>query len=63
MSKPRANMTFEQSRKELLKQMISKSKGKVQEKVIHFRNDDVPKFLQNLDKFEKQPRKSRIVIK
>ncbi len=63
MSKPRANMTFEQSRKELLTQMISKSKGKVQEKVIHFRNDDVPKFLRDLDKFEKQSRKSRIVIK
>lgn len=43
--------------------MISKSKGKAIEKVIHFRNDDVPKFLRDLDKFEKQSRKSRFIVK
>ncbi len=63
MVKPRANVTFEQSRKKLLPQMISKSKDKALEKEIHFRNDDVPKFLQNLDKFEKQSCKSRLIVK
>ena len=63
MSKPRDNTTFEKRRKEHLNKKISKSKGKIQEKVIHFRNGDVPKFLRDIDKFEKQSRKSRIVIK
>ncbi len=63
MSTPCANMTFEQSRKALLIQMTSNTKGKAIEKIIHFTNDDVPKFLIDLDNFEKQSRKSRIVIK
>ena len=63
MSKPHDNMTFKQSRKALLTQMTSIAKGKVVEKIIHFRNDDVPNFLRNLYKFEKQSRKIRIVIK
>ncbi len=63
MSKPRAKMSFDESRKALLTQMSSKAKGKAQEKVIHFINDDVPKFLKDLDDFEKQSRKSRLIVK
>ena len=63
MSEPHDNMTFKQSRKALLTQMTSKAKGKAIEKIIHFRNDDVPKFLRDLDKFEKQSRKSHLIVK
>ena len=63
MSKPRATMTFEQSRRDLLAQMTSKAKGKTEEKIIQFRNNDVPKFLEALNEFEKKSRKSRIIVK
>lgn len=63
MSNPRAKMSFGQSRKALLTQMTSKAKGKTQEKVIHFLNDDVPIFLKNLDNFEKKSRETRIIVK
>ena len=32
-------------------------------KVIPFTNDDVPKFLKKLDKFEKESRKHHLIIK
>ncbi len=63
MSTSRSNMTFEHSRKALLTQMTSNAKGKAIEKIIHFTNDDVPKFLRDLDQFEKQSRKSRLIVK
>lgn len=63
MTKPRATMSFKESRKALLSQMTAKSKGKTQQKVIHFRNNDVPKFLKSLDIFEKQSRKSCLIVK
>jgi hypothetical protein len=63
MTQPRAITSFEKSRKVLLTQMTAKAKGEVKEAVIGFRNDDVPKFLRQLNKFEKQSRKSSITIK
>ncbi|MBT6052851.1 MAG: hypothetical protein HOG49_39120 [Candidatus Scalindua sp.] len=61
--KKKVTMSFEQSRKAILTQMTSNAKGKAQKKVIHFRNDDVPTFLKNLNDFEKQSRKNRINVK
>jgi hypothetical protein len=63
MSEPRATMTFEQSRKNLLAQMSLKAKGKTEDKIIHFRNDDVPKFLEALNEFEKKSKNNRIIVK
>ena len=56
-------MSFKQSRKALLDKMTSKAKGKTEEKVIHFRNKDVPNFLHDLDVFEKKLRKSVLIVK
>jgi hypothetical protein len=63
MAKPKATMSFKQSRKALLDKMTSKAKGKTEEKVIHFRNKDVPNFLHALDVFEKKSRKSVLIVK
>lgn len=63
MKKIKVTMSFEQSRKAILTQMTSNAKGKAQEKIIRFRNDDVPTFLKNLDDFEKQSRKNSITVK
>lgn len=63
MKKIKVTMSFEQSRKAILTQMTSNAKGKAQEKIIPFRNNDVPTFLKNLDDFEKQSRKNSITVK
>jgi hypothetical protein len=56
-------MTFEQNRKALLIQMTSKTKAKTEERIIQFRNQDVPEFLKSLDEFEEKSRKSSIIVK
>ena len=63
MSKHKATMSFKESRKVILDQMTSKAKGKVQDKVIRFGNEDVPQFLRNLDDFESKSRKTSVVVK
>lgn len=63
MPRPKVGMSLAQSRKAISAQMSSNSRGKIEEKVIRFRNDDVPKFLKSFDKFEKKSRKTRIVVK
>ena len=63
MSKPKATMSFKESRKVILDQMTSKAKGKVHDKVIRFGNEDVPQFLRNLDDFESKSRKTSVVVK
>ena len=55
---PKVTMPFDQARKTLLNKMLAKSEAKdVVEKVIPFDNDDVPRFLEVLDKFEKRSEK------
>jgi hypothetical protein len=62
MSRPKATMSFEKGRKALLQRMSAKSASRVV-RTIRFRNQDVPKFLKNLDRFERASRKSRLVAK
>lgn len=54
-------MSFQRSRQALLSRMSAKAN--TQAKVIHFRNNDVPQFLKNLDRFETQSRKKRLVAR
>jgi len=51
----------ETNRDSLLRRM-SAGAGDVVEKVIHFRNDDVPKYLKDLAKFEQESRKVSVSI-
>lgn len=60
---PKATMPFEQSRRALLTKMSSKTGNQNTEKTIQFRNDDVPSFLQKLERFEKESRKARLVAR
>ena len=62
-TKPQASMSFLQSRKAMLNTMTAKAKGGVQKKVIPFRNDDVPRFLQLLDDYETKSRQARLVVR
>lgn len=54
--------TFEQSRKALLARMSAHAHHAVIKKVIPFRNDDVPRFFRELDKFERQSRSANLVV-
>jgi hypothetical protein len=56
-------MSFEKTKKNLLKRMISRKSGKSVQQVVPFQNDDVPTFLRNLDEFEKQSKKSRVLVR
>jgi len=58
----KATKTFEQSRKALLARISARSRQRVIKKVIPFRNDDVPRYLQKLDKFERQSRNAKLVV-
>lgn len=60
---PKVKMSFEQSKKKLLKRMISKKAGKTVEQVVKFHNDDVPTFLRGLDEFERRSKKCRVLVK
>ncbi len=55
--------SLQESRKNILIQMTSKAEGETEERVIKFQNDDVPKFLDELEKFESNSRKTSIMIK
>lgn len=56
-------MNHIQSNKLLLNAMTKAANGQVICKTIPFKNNDVPVFLKRLDKFEKQSRKCKLVIK
>jgi hypothetical protein len=56
-------MNFNKMRKNLLKEMESKANGKIYERIIPFRNNDIPIFLKKMDEFEKRSRKNRLVVK
>jgi len=62
MPKPKMGMSFNQRRKELLERMASSTKGEVQTVVIPFQNRDVPNFLEKLNEFEQNSRKSKLRI-
>jgi hypothetical protein len=55
-------MSFEQGRKELLVRMSSRSRKQPIKKVIPFRNDDVPNYLRELDKFEEKSRQVDLAV-
>ncbi len=55
-------MSFKKGRKELLVRMSAKSGNQAIKKTIRFRNDDVPKYLRELDKFEKASKKAALVV-
>jgi hypothetical protein len=58
----KATKTFEQSRRALLARMSAHSRQPAIKKVIPFRNDDVPRYLLELDKFERQSRNANLVV-
>ena len=58
----KATMSFEQGRKELLVKMLARSHKRAIKKVIPFRNDDVPKFLRELDRFEEKSRQANLLV-
>jgi hypothetical protein len=55
-------MSFEQGRQELLVKMSGRSRKRPIKKVIPFRNDDVPNYLRELDKFEEKSRQANLVV-
>lgn len=48
--------------KTLIRRMTANSRDTVN-KVIHFTNDDVPKYLQVIDRFENRSSKTRIIVR
>jgi len=58
---PKVAMSFEKTKKNLIKRMTSKKSGKTV--VVEFKNNDVPTFLRNLDEFEKTSKKCRVMVK
>lgn len=60
----KANMPFEERRKAMLDNMSARANsGSIEEKTIHFQNDDVPNFLKELDEFEKRSRETLLIAK
>lgn len=58
----KVTMSFEQGRKKLLVEMSARSRKQPIKKVIPFRNDDVPNYLRELDKFEEKSRQANHVV-
>ena len=56
------NKNFEQQQKALLAAMSAHARGQVIKKVIPFRNDDVPRYLRELNEFERQSRNANLVV-
>jgi hypothetical protein len=54
--------SFEQMRSALLAEMVARARGQVIKKVIPFRNDDVPRYLRKLNKFERRSRKANTIV-
>jgi len=55
-------MSSEDERKELLVRMSARSRKRAIKKVIPFRNNDVPNYLRELDKFEEKSRQANLVV-
>jgi hypothetical protein len=60
VAKPR--VTCARASRKLAQTVCAQSQNGVR-KVVSFANDDVPKFLQNLKRFEEESRKVQIVVK
>jgi len=60
---PVAKLSFEESQKALMTQMILAANGTVEKHEIRFCNEDVPTFLDALEKFESESRKTKIMVK
>jgi hypothetical protein len=58
----KAPMSPEQRRKQLLVKVTARSRGGTIKKVIPFRNNDVPNFLAELDRFEEESAKADLVV-
>ena len=59
----KVTMSFEQRRRSLLVKMSAKAgKRRIIKKMIPFRNDDVPTYLRQLDKFEEESRQANLVV-
>ena len=66
MRKSKSAADFSKARAALVRNLCRnavKRGEEVIERVIPFTNDDVPRFLEELDRFEKESAKSRIVAK
>ena len=59
----KVTMSFKKGRKALLVKMSAKSSKPAIKKVIPFRNDDVPNYLRELDKFEEESKKANLVVR
>lgn len=59
---PDPKATSASTARAVARQICAQSSGVVQ-RVISFTNDDVPQYLRNLRRFEKESRKARIVVK
>jgi type II secretory pathway predicted ATPase ExeA len=55
-------LSIEASRKALRTELKKNCKGKIITKVIHFTNDDVPKYLKLLEQVESESRKAVIMV-
>ena len=58
----KVTMSSEDERKELLARMSARSRKRAIKKVIPFRNNDVPNYLRELDKFEEKSRQANLVV-
>jgi hypothetical protein len=55
-------MSFQQGQRELLVKMSAKAGKRAIKKVIPVRNDDVPNYLRELNKFEAASRQAHLVV-
>ncbi len=58
----KARLSFEECRKNLLNDLQARAGNKVVEKRVRFQNDDVPTFLGRLNEFERESRKTVLII-
>ena len=59
---PKAKGSFQTRRRQLQVTLSRQCVGKTVDVVIPFDNNDVPEFLEKLDKFEQASRKSRLLV-
>lgn len=55
-------MSFKQGQRELLVKMSARAGKHAIKKVASFRNNDVPKYLRALNKFEEASRQAHLVV-
>lgn len=58
----KATMSFEKSREALVKAMSNQAGQDTVEKTVRFEDEDVPKYLSELAKFQDRSRKVRLVV-